>query len=981
MKIQLSVVMAILLVLAMGRVSAQSIQQAISTVVDSSTVAANQWTILAENANGSIRYAERNPDLLLAPASNTKLFATAAAWGLLGSEFQFESRAHLEGTLSAGVLTGNVNLVVFHDITWNTSALSNPRAGLDRIAQQLRLQGLNSVTGTVRVYGASLYDRGQFDDIRNTGSATLNAETALAFRDALVAAGVSVAGVSSGQTGFAPPGTLAYTHRSGDLNTIWGVPGTLRGATYAINRISHNPSADHLLRAVAYQRTGSNTLAPGAAEALAWLAGTAGLNATGIVMNDGSGLSSGNRFSARHTVDVVRYMVETFSTYGATLSISCTSGTLGSRLCSPSNLVGAVHAKTGSLSVSIATSGYIDNPFDGQRIFFSLISNASGIDQTATRTTQDNCIRVLGLRGVPISPVLAGVFARDGGFEAIWSDPGAQDEYLLQRSADDGATFDAGVVVPSQYIIETRNDLQDSRNFGDVEFFGIVSPSATHSTATGLTPGAGSAFARPSTTLAGDDNGRNDRIRFTPRIAAGTYDVYTTTFNAASANAPGVTVRISDAAGTDDSLRFDLTQANCANRWTYVATMEIGEGPGHFIEFDNATQTTTANEDRMNPAALRLVRAAGPMGTVSYREQTAAPRMTYRVAAMGGGAASKTSDVYTAAQGAGQRVAIVDGNDRWQFQTTAAENAAVLSHAFSALAGAGIARRPFDTVDNNALLAGIAPIADYRAAVWQTGEESTDDETFSTAEQSIVVPWLTAGGRLFVSGAEIGWDLVERGGVGDIAFYQDFLRADYQADDTSAATTAAVPVAGGIYDGIPALDFGGGAMVISFPDVIEGVSGSLTALRYGNGQGAGITYQNGFRVANFGFPWEMIAEPSARTQVMARTLDFLLAPVPPRGLVATGTGSTIELEWEPVDAFDLAGYLLRRAPSASGAWTLLTPTLVAATAFTDGSMGDESIYFYTVTAVDADGEESAPSAPASASRIPGSGHDESISIY
>ena len=155
------------------------------------------------------------------------------------------------------------------------------------------------------------------------------------------------------------------------------------------------------------------------------------------------------------------------------------------------------------------------------------------------------------------------------------------------------------VTTGGEYIIETRSG---GKNVGDYsEVSGIFSNSSSHSLASGCTPGIGSRFSIPS-------DGKNDKARFTPSaLASGSYKVYVTCFNYSSANAPGITVRKNDGGGVSTSL-FDLTQANCGDKWTQCATMNFTSGQGHYIEFDSSTQTTSGSGDRMNPAAVRFVR-------------------------------------------------------------------------------------------------------------------------------------------------------------------------------------------------------------------------------------------------------------------------------------------------------------------------------------------------------------------------------------
>src|SRR5690606_36585501 len=105
------------------------------------------------------------------------------------------------------------------------------------------------------------------------------------------------------------------------------------------------------------------SLSSGATATIGWKQAR-GISTTGIQMYDGSGLSRSNRFSARHILDLTRYMLDSYPTWGTTLAISGVSGTISGRL---SDLSGDVHAKTGSLGISIALSGFIENPHDGEQ--------------------------------------------------------------------------------------------------------------------------------------------------------------------------------------------------------------------------------------------------------------------------------------------------------------------------------------------------------------------------------------------------------------------------------------------------------------------------------------------------------------------------------------------------------------------------------------------------------------------------------------
>ena len=202
--------------------------------------------------------------------------------------------------------------------------------------------------------------------------------------------GIAVSGSAAGQEGFTAPGAPFYTHHSTDL-TYHGQPLSLGIACVPLLKVSHNVMADLLCRHLGWKLAGSDTYAAGTAQILRWLNDVAGISTNTIVMNDGSGLSRANRFSARQCVALVRYQTKAYPTWAPGLPVGCRDGTIRRRFCG-TDAEEQVHAKTGSLRTSIALSGYLINPYDQQRCLFSFIANRSSIDQTATRQAIDEAV-------------------------------------------------------------------------------------------------------------------------------------------------------------------------------------------------------------------------------------------------------------------------------------------------------------------------------------------------------------------------------------------------------------------------------------------------------------------------------------------------------------------------------------------------------------------------------------------------------------
>jgi len=189
--------------------------------------------------------------------------------------------------------------------------------------------------------------------------------------------------------------------------------------------------------------------------------------------------------------------------------------------------------------------------------------------------------------------------------------------------------------------------------------------------------------------------------------------------------------------------------------------------------------------------------------------------------------------------------------------------------------------RAFDSAHHDVLIAGDIDLRSYHSVIWILGEESTADSTFDATEQSLVEQYLDNGGRLFVSGSEIGWDLVAQGNGPD--FFNQQLRASYVSDD--AFTYTAQGSASGIFSDIGQFTFDDGSQIydVGFPDRFAAANGSVLAMDYigGDSGGAAIQFDGGTpdrRVVMLGFPFETIVDSEVRAQIMAEVLEFFETP-------------------------------------------------------------------------------------------------------
>jgi hypothetical protein len=325
----------------------------------------------------------------------------------------------------------------------------------------------------------------------------------------------------------------------------------------------------------------------------------------------------------------------------------------------------------------------------------------------------------------------------------------------------------------------------------------------------------------------------------------------------------------------------------------------------------------------------------------------------YKVTVVGSGGESPYSRVYGAQVSSDPPILVVDGNDRWQFQTT--ENPQGTNHAFAAMAEQNIHGPAFDTAYHGAINDGTVQLTNYPAVIWLCGEQSTDDQTFDATAQPLVTAFLNKGGDLFVSGAEIGWDLDRDSGptAADRNFCHNQLRAAFNGNaNDDAGTYVFASAAGGIFtsDTGGAFDNGTYFYNIEFPDVLTATNGSVSAMTYVGGRGgaAAITYDgtpSSGKVVNWGFPFESITNSVTRDVYMSDVLRFFNLLSAPVISSTSSDGTSITLTWSATPGIK---YRVQYTTDLnSGSWTTLSPdvTATATTASKTDILGTNPRYY------------------------------------
>ncbi len=230
------------------------------------------------------------------------------------------------------------------------------------------------------------------------------------------------------------------------------------------------------------------------------------------------------------------------------------------------------------------------------------------------------------------------------------------------------------------------------------------------------------------------------------------------------------------------------------------------------------------------------------------------------------------------------RLLLVNGFDRLDRYVKGWENTRdYLARHGLAFASVPFREIAFDSCANEAVTLGRVRLGNYRVVDWALGEESTRDETFSSAEQTLVTAFLRAGGSLLVTGSELAWDLDRKGSAADRAFLHGMLGIAYAADDAGTYLFSGVP--GSCMASIPLSSFDDGThgtYDVDYPDVFRPAGrGARACLFYAGSKTAGVQWDQGtWRVLAAGFPLETVTSRPTRTALAGEALAFL-DPDPP----------------------------------------------------------------------------------------------------
>ncbi len=347
-----------------------------------------------------------NPDTALIPASNQKLYTAVGALTLLDPAERLHTDVVATGPVVDGVVQGDLVLVGGGD-PWLT--LVGP-ASVDALAEQVRAAGVSGVTGAVVV------DESRYDDVRTLDQwpgdwvqsigplSALSADHNMyakgdpgvladpagrigaVLRFALGARGVTVAG--DVRHGTAPTGVRLARIDSPTVSEL---------VTQLLLK-SDNMIAELLVKEIGRRAGGAPGSTAAGLAAIARVTDTLCGPLTGTSV-DGSGLSRGNRHSARELRRLLQAaaLAPWGRTYVEHLPVVGSPEVLGGRLSDP-RTAGRVRAKGGMLAVTRSLSGYVTT-VGGRTGVFSIIVNGPSLGRGVDGAIDDLVTDIVSMPG------------------------------------------------------------------------------------------------------------------------------------------------------------------------------------------------------------------------------------------------------------------------------------------------------------------------------------------------------------------------------------------------------------------------------------------------------------------------------------------------------------------------------------------------------------------------------------------------------
>lgn len=196
----------------------------------------------------------------------------------------------------------------------------------------------------------------------------------------------------------------------------------------------------------------------------------------------------------------------------------------------------------------------------------------------------------------------------------------------------------------------------------------------------------------------------------------------------------------------------------------------------------------------------------------------------------------------------------------------------------------------FSSCSNQAVFNNKISLNDYSIVIWIVGNKST--ETLNQIEQGKIKSFLDNGGKLLISGSDIGWDLGQKwSNAPDTSFYRNYLKANCISnapENYYDRYYSASGISNTYFSGLSLFNFDNGThgtYNVGNPDAIKSINGSTEILKYINvpldSGAAGISFTGNFadgtkpgHLVYLAIPFETIYPDTDRIQFMSKILGY-----------------------------------------------------------------------------------------------------------
>ncbi len=398
-----------------------------SLVSDPAFANAHLGVLIVNPATGDTLYS-RNAGKLFMPASNQKVLTSAVALTHLGPDYRYNTVIATRGTRADTVLNGDLIVIGNGDPTISNRVRGSAEAFMDSVADSIRARGITRVTGVLRQGGDafpdSIYGYGwEWDDLKGSSGAPVDEllynegmvqrATSIDGRDTTVAIATRTPGyaylsalyLAMSRKGIVVDGLvdLAVDSLSAPYDTLYSFQSPpLREILKHFMKPSQNQIGEVLLKTLGRERTGVGVADSGAAVMTRQLQDW-GVDSTGVVVYDGSGMSRHDLVTPETLIKTLVAMMRdsaTFDVFYESFPIAGVDGTIRTRM-RETPAANNLRGKTGTLEFVRSLSGYVSTA-DDQLLVYSLLSNHFTVPVSRVTRLQDAIgVLLANYRGSP----------------------------------------------------------------------------------------------------------------------------------------------------------------------------------------------------------------------------------------------------------------------------------------------------------------------------------------------------------------------------------------------------------------------------------------------------------------------------------------------------------------------------------------------------------------------------------------------------